>query len=292
MANILVTGANGQLGSEIKALCNQYSQYNFVFTDIDTLDITDITQLKNFFNNNKFDFIVNCAAYTAVDKAEDDLRNAEKINIVAVSNLAKLATNHKIKLIHISTDYVFNGISNTPYVETSATNPISNYGITKLKGETEALRHPNTIIIRASWLYSSYGKNFVKSILKLATDRSEIGVVFDQIGCPTYARDLAGTILHIINSSLEDANAFIPGIYHYSNEGVCSWYDMAYEIVKFAGLKTKVNAIETKEYPTPATRPAYSVFNKNKIKQTYSIEIPYWLESLHHCLNILKSENK
>jgi dTDP-4-dehydrorhamnose reductase len=288
MANILITGSNGQLGSEIKELSNQYNQFNFTFADIEDLNITDVALLKGFFNNQKIDYIINCAAYTAVDKAESDRKNAELVNILAVANLTKLAANFKIKLIHISTDYVFDGNSCIPYTETSATNPVSVYGLSKLKGETEALRYQQSIIIRASWLYSSFGKNFVKSILSLAKDRTELSVVFDQIGCPTYARDLAETILHIISKSEENPALYVPGIYHYSNEGVCSWYDLAYEIVQFAGYKTIVKAIETKDYPTPTKRPAYSVFNKNKIKQTFSIEIPHWRESLNKCLTILK----
>ena len=288
MANILITGSNGQLGSEIKEISNQYSQFNFTYTDIDNLDITDVAILKGFFNNQKIDYIINCAAYTAVDKAEGDRKNAELINISAVANLVKLASNHGIKLIHISTDYVFDGTSHIPYTETSATNPVSVYGLTKLKGETEASRLQQSIIIRTSWLYSSFGKNFVKSMLSLANDRDELGVVFDQIGCPTYARDLAEAIMQIISKSDENPALFVPGIYHYSNEGICSWYDLAYEIVKFAGLKTYVKPIETKEYPTPAKRPAYSVFNKNKIKNTFSVEIPHWRDSLNKCLTILK----
>jgi dTDP-4-dehydrorhamnose reductase len=288
MANILITGSNGQLGSEIKEQSNQYNQFNFTFADVEELNITDVALLKGFFNNQKIDYIVNCAAYTAVDKAESDKKNAELVNILAVANLTKLAANFKIKLIHISTDYVFDGTSYTPYTETSATNPVSVYGLSKLRGETEALRYQQSIIIRASWLYSSFGKNFVKSMLALAKDRSEVGVVFDQVGCPTYARDLAETILHIISKSEENPALFVPGIYHYSNEGVCSWYDLAYEIIQFAGYKTIVKAIETKDYPTLAKRPAYSVFNKNKIKQTFLIEIPHWRESLNKCLTILK----
>jgi len=291
MANILITGANGQLGSEIKELSNQYSQFGFTFTDIEDLNINDVALLKSFFNNQKIDYIINCAAYTAVDKAESDRKNAELINISAVANLAKLAANYKIKLIHISTDYVFDGTSHIPYTETSATNPVSVYGLTKLKGETEALRHQQSIIIRASWLYSSFGKNFVKSMLSLAKDRTELSVVFDQVGSPTYARDLAEVILQIISKSEDDPALFVPGIYHYSNEGVCSWYDLAYEIVTFASLKTIVRPIETKDYPTPAKRPAYSVFNKNKIKQTFSIEIPHWKDSLYKCLTILKNKS-
>ncbi len=288
MATILITGSKGQLGSEIQEVHNRFNPLNFIFTDIDSLDISDVPQLKNFFNNNKIDYIVNCAAYTAVDKAESDRRNAEKLNILSVSNLAKLATNYKIKLIHLSTDYVFDGNSAVPYSETDKTNPVSVYGITKLKGETEALRHLKTIIIRTSWLYSSFGNNFVKTMLRLTGDRDEVGVVNDQSGNPTYAHDLALVILQIIQSSEENPENFKPGIYHYANEGECTWYDLTCEIVNYTGLECMVNPIMTVDYPTPAKRPAYSVFNKEKIKLAYNIEIPHWKDSLHVCLDKLK----
>jgi dTDP-4-dehydrorhamnose reductase len=288
MATVLITGSNGQLGSDIKDIHNQYNPLNFIFTDVAQLDITNVPQLKLFFNNHKIDYIVNCAAYTAVDKAETDRRNAEILNIIAVSNLSKLATNFKIKLFHISTDYVFDGNSLTPYVETDKINPVSVYGYTKYKGEIEAQRHPSSIIIRTSWLYSTFGQNFVKNMLRLTNDREEIGVVNDQVGNPTYAQDLAHTILHIILKTEENHSFFKPGIYHYSNEGECTWYDLTCEIVNYAGLKCKINPIATSDYPTPAKRPAYSVFNKQKIINTFQIEIPQWKDSLHKCLNKMK----
>ncbi len=288
MSTILVTGANGQLGSEIKELSNEYNSLNFIFTDINELDITDLSQLKTFFNNNTVKYIINCAAYTAVDKAESDLKLAEKINITAISNLVKFATHFNSKLIHISTDYVFDGTSNIPYIENAPTNPKSAYGITKLKGETEALRYNNSVIIRTSWLYSYFGNNFVKTMLKLGKDRDELSVVYDQVGAPTYARDLGKVILQIILNAEEKSDTFKAGIYNYANNGVCSWYDIAVEIMNFSGYKCKVNPIETKDYPTPAKRPAYSVLNKNKIQQTFNVEIPYWRDSLQNCLNKLK----
>ncbi len=284
MANILVTGSNGQLGSEIKGLKSEFNHLNFIYTDVNELDITNVPILKQFFNNNKINYIINCAAYTAVDKAETDIRNAEKINVTAVSNLVKLAANYKIKFFHISTDYIFDGESKTPYTETSSPNPQSVYGKTKLRGEIEASRYTQSIILRTSWLYSSFGNNFVKTMLKLGSDRDEISVVNDQIGCPTYAVDLARVILQIISISEEKKDAFKPGIYNYSNDGVCSWFDFATEIMKIANLKCKVKPIETIEYPTPAKRPLYSVLNKNKIIKTFNIEIPQWQDSLEICL--------
>ncbi|PIP53855.1 MAG: dTDP-4-dehydrorhamnose reductase [Bacteroidetes bacterium CG23_combo_of_CG06-09_8_20_14_all_32_9] len=290
MSNILITGANGQLGSEIREQSKDFSILKFIFTDIQELDITDSLKLKNFFNSNEIKYIVNCAAYTAVDKAETDKKNAEKINVIAVSNLIKFATNFRIKFIHISTDYVFDGNANTPYTESAKTNPKSVYGLTKLKGETEVLRYSQSVIIRTSWLYSSFGNNFVKTMLKLGTDREEIGVVYDQIGCPTYARVLANVILQIISNTEKKTDAFKPGIYHFANNGVCSWYDFAIEIMKLSNLKCEVHPIETKDFPTPAKRPAYSVLNKSKIVQTFNIEIPYWRDSLEYCMNLLKNK--
>ena len=290
MATVLVTGAKGQLGSEIKEIHNHFNPLNFIFTDIEQLNLLDLPKLKSFFNNNKIDYIINCAAYTAVDKAETDVRNAENINITAVSNIAKIATNYKIKLIHFSTDYVFDGTSTTPYVEADKTNPVSVYGLTKLKGEIEALRHPKTIIIRTSWLYSTYGNNFVKTMLTLTKNRDEISVVNDQMGNPTYANDLAQVVLKIIQDSEENPDRFKHGIYHYANEGQCTWYELTTEIIKYSGSKCTIIPIQTADYPTPAKRPAYSVFNKEKIKETFNIEIPHWKVSLPRCLSRL--ENK
>ena len=281
MLNILVTGSNGQLGSEINELSENY-KYNFFFTDKDSLDISSEKDIIDFIETNDINTIINCAAYTAVDKAEDDEINADKINHLAVKNLAKIAKEKNIKLIHVSTDYVFDGTNHKPYVETDITNPNGVYGKSKLDGEKamQDIDPNNSMIIRTSWVYSSFGANFVKTMLRLGKEKESLGVIFDQIGTPTYARDLARTILDIIpkikNEKVE--------IYNYSNEGVLSWYDFAKEIMRMAKLDCKINPIETKEYPTPATRPHYSLLNKSKIKKEYNIAIPYWKDSLDKCL--------
>jgi len=292
MINILITGSEGQLGRELKVVSVKYSDFTSIFTDIDTLDITDNTALKTFFNNHTINYIVNCAAYTAVDKAEADKQNADKINVGAVANLVKMANNFQAKLIHISTDYVFDGKANIPYKETSNVNPQSVYGTSKLNGEIEAQRYINTIIIRTSWLYSSFGNNFVKTMLRLAKDKKEINVVFDQVGTPTYAADLADVIYEIINQSNLSSKNFKPGIYHYSNEGVCSWYDFAFEIFKILKSDIKINPIGSSEFPTSVKRPNYSVLDKTKIKSYLNIPIPYWKESLEKCIEQLKMNSE
>ncbi len=284
MRNVLVTGANGQLGSEIRALHGDFA-YNFFFTDRATLDISDAEALERFVTANTIDAIINCAAYTAVDKAELDAQNADAINHLAVQNLALTCKAKKLKFIHISTDYVFDGKNFKPYTEADATNPNGIYGKTKLDGE-RALLHAspaNSIIIRTSWVYSSFGANFVKTMLRLGKEKEELGVIYDQVGTPTYARDLAQVILEILPKIANEK----PAIYHYSNEGVLSWYDFAKEIMRMAKLPCRVNPIETKEYPTPATRPHYSLLSKSKIKKEFGIEIPYWKDSLDACLQIL-----
>ncbi len=281
MNNILVTGANGQLGSEIKELSDEYED-NFFFTDKKNLDISNEKAINAFIEVNNINTIINCAAYTAVDKAEEDTINADKINHLAVKYLAQAAKEKNIKLIHVSTDYVFDGTNHKPYTEDNNVNPNGVYGKTKLDGENamQEINPANSIIIRTSWVYSSFGANFVKTMLRLAKERKELGVIFDQVGTPTYAKDLAKTILEIIpkinNEKIE--------IYHYSNEGVCSWYDFAKTIFELSGTECQVNPIETKEYPTPATRPHYSLLNKSKIKKEYNITIPYWKDSLDKCL--------
>ncbi|MCT7487103.1 dTDP-4-dehydrorhamnose reductase [Aliarcobacter cryaerophilus] len=284
MHNILVTGSNGQVGSELKELSSNYS-YNFFFTDKETLDITNEEALKNFIQSNNINTIINCAAYTAVDKAESDEHNAGLINRKAVKKLAKLSQQNNIKLIHISTDYVFDGKAYKPYCEEFQTNPQSVYGKTKLDGENELIKiNPhNSIIIRTSWVYSSFGNNFVKTMLRLGKEKESLGVIFDQVGTPTYAKDLAKTILDILPQINNDKVA----IYNYSNEGVLSWYDFAKEIMKMAKLPCKINPIETFQYPTPAKRPHYSLLNKSKIKSTFNIEIPYWKDGLDDCLKRL-----
>lgn len=282
--NILVTGSMGQLGSEIKELSSNYN-YNFFFTTRDDIDITSKDSIKEFCQTNSINVIINCAAYTAVDKAQSDIENADLVNRKAVKKLSIVAKELNIKLIHISTDYVFDGKNFKPYVEEYQTNPQSVYGKTKLDGENELLDiNPlNSIIIRTSWVYSYYGNNFVKTMLRLGKEKEELGVIFDQVGTPTYAKDLAITILNIVpqieNSKVE--------IYNYSNEGVLSWYDFAKEIMKMAKLNCKIKAIETYQYPTPAKRPHFSLLNKSKIKQKFNIEIPYWKDGLDDCLKRL-----
>ena len=282
--NILVTGSNGQLGSEIKSISSDYS-YNFFFTDRNNIDITSKDSIKEFCKTNNINVIINCAAYTAVDKAQSDEINADLINRKAVKKLALVSQELNIKLIHISTDYVFDGKNFKPYCEEFQTNPQSIYGKTKLDGENEMrdINPKNSIIIRTSWVYSYYGNNFVKTMLRLGKEKEELGVIFDQIGTPTYAKDLAKIILDIVpqidNQKVE--------IYNYSNEGVLSWYDFAKEIMKMAKLNCKINPIETYQYPTPAKRPHFSLLNKNKIKSTFNIEIPYWKDGLDDCLRRL-----
>ena len=284
MTNILVTGSNGQVGRELQALSSVY-EYNFYFTDRDSLDITDKYVVETFVKNNAIDIIINAAAYTAVDKAEEDKENADKVNHLATKYLAEIAKEHACKLIHISTDYVFDGKNYKPYNEDDITNPNSVYGATKLAGEKamQKVNPKNSIIIRTSWVYSSYGANFVKTMLRLGKERDSLGVIFDQVGTPTYAKDLARTILDI----LPQINNEVVEIYHYSNEGVLSWYDFAKEIMRMAKIECKINPIETKDYPTPAMRPHYSLLNKAKIKKDFSITIPYWKDSLDKCLEVL-----
>ena len=293
MHNVLVTGSNGQLGSEIKELVNEGAtlsgqESTFFFTDREALDITNFHAMEEFIDTNEIDIIINCAAYTAVDKAESDEYNADAINHVAVKDMAKLSKEKGLKLIHISTDYVFNGKNYMPYKEDDATAPNGVYGQTKLDGENAILEiaPKGAIIIRTSWVYSTYGANFVKTMLRLGKERQELGVIFDQVGTPTYARDLAQAILDILSHPELDSRAVVQ-IYHYSNEGVLSWYDFAKEIMRMAKLTCQVNPIETKEYPTPAVRPHYSLLNKAKIKKEFNITIPYWKDSLDDCLRKL-----
>ncbi len=282
-SKVLIAGAYGQLGSEIKGLSEKYPQIEFFFHDKDTLDLTNVNEVEGFFEKNRPNYVVNCAAYTNVDKAEEDKDLALLINSEVPKNLARLSAKYSSKFFHVSTDYVFDGKSYVPYKETDSTNPESVYGKTKLDGEQKVLEsNPEAIIIRTAWLYSSFGNNFMKTMIRLGNEREEVRVIFDQVGTPTYARDLASAILQIIN-----AEDFIPGIYHFSNEGVCSWYDFAYEIILKSNLDCKVVPIETKDYPLPAKRPQYSVLNKTKIKHNFNIEIPHWKDSLHECLKKL-----
>ncbi len=285
---IVVTGAYGQLGSEIKNRIAEYPGWNFVFTDVDSLDITDETAVNTFFSKNKFDFVINCAAYTAVDKAESDTENAEKVNALAPQILSKAARMAKAKIIHVSTDYVFSGTSCIPYSEEDKVTPIGVYGQTKRRGEENVLRENiDSIIIRTAWLYSVYGNNFVKTMLRLGKERGELNVVFDQVGSPTNAADLAGAILEIIRQTENNPSGFVPGIYHFSNEGVASWYDFALTIFELSGIKCKVKPVTSEHFPTPAKRPNFSVLNKSKIKDTFGIQVPYWKDSLKHCIETL-----
>ncbi|NOZ36025.1 MAG: dTDP-4-dehydrorhamnose reductase [Chlorobi bacterium] len=290
MNNILVTGANGQLGNEIKKTTSAFKNFHFLFTDVEELDITKPDNIQKFYLKNKFDYIINCAAYTNVDKAETDKINADKINAEAVKNLSEISEKYKIPLIHISTDYVFDGKSKIPYKESDYTNPQSVYGKTKLKGEKYVENAYEGIIIRTSWLYSSFGNNFVKTMLRLGRERNEINVVSDQSGSPTYAADLAQTILEIIKQKIENQEHNFSGIYHYSNEDSCTWYEFAKEIMQNANLKCKVNPVSSEEYPTPTKRPKYSLLDKTKIKKTFGVTVPFWKDSLQKCL-ILLSEN-
>jgi dTDP-4-dehydrorhamnose reductase len=288
MPTILVTGANGQLGNELRLESKSFYGYDFIFTDLDTLDITQKQKVAEFIESTLPDWIINCAAYTQVDRAENDKEAAFLVNSTAVKHIAESVKGTVCRLIHISTDYVFDGTANTPYDEMAPVNPVSVYGKSKLEGEKAAMIHSNTMIIRTSWLYSSFGNNFLKTILKNAALKKSLNVVFDQTGTPTYAADLAEVIMHIVSGVIRNQLAFTPGIYNYSNEGVCSWYDFALEIVSEAGSECHINPILTAEYPTPASRPVYSVLNKARIRENYSLTIPHWRASMKKCVNLLK----
>lgn len=283
--NILVTGSKGQLGLTFQKFARDYKNFNFTFTDIEELDITDFNQLKTFLNNHPFDAIINCAAYTAVDKAETEPKKAKLLNATAPGYLAELSSELNISLIHISTDFVFDGKKNGLYNETDSPSPLSIYGETKSEGENLILNKAKSgVIIRTSWLYSEFGRNFVKTIRRLAEEKDSINIVSDQVGTPTYASDLALAILNSLIQLLE-----IKGIeiFHYSNEGSASWYDFAKEIVSISHLNCKVNPIPSSEFPLPATRPTYSVMSKDKIKTHFNITIPLWAESLRTCIKLL-----
>jgi len=273
---ILITGSNGQLGTELSHLIP-----NAVFTDVAQLDITNADAVKRFINDNEIGTVINCAAYTAVDRAEDDFELAHKINAVGPKNLAKNVE----KIIHISTDYVFDGTAHTPYKPGDFTRPLSVYGKTKRSGELEVLENAGkAIIIRTAWLYSPYGNNFVKTMRRLGAEKEEINVVNDQIGTPTYAADLAKAIVDIVPQISYKTR----GIYHFTNEGVCSWYDFAHEIMKQSGLKCRVNPIPSSAYPTKAPRPFYSVLDKSDIKDTFGVKIPHWTDALGRCIERIR----
>jgi len=285
---VLVTGANGQLGSELKTLQSTYSKYEMVFIDRTELDLSDRKAIEAYFVDKTFDIVIHCAAYTAVDKAENEAELADAINHKAVEALARIAKEKNISLVHISTDYVFDGANFKPYSELDTVDPQGVYGQTKLDGEKAmlAINPAHSAIIRTSWVYSTYGSNFVKTMLRFGKERDEIGVIYDQVGTPTYARDLAIAIM-VMLPQLNNENV---ELYHYSDEGVCSWYDFAKAIFELSGIECDVKPIETKEYPTPATRPHYSLLNKVKIKKEFNLTIPYWKDSLKECLKKMGEE--
>ncbi|MDR0686602.1 MAG: dTDP-4-dehydrorhamnose reductase [Dysgonamonadaceae bacterium] len=290
MKNILLTGANGQLGSEIRKIAPLYPQFTVFPTDVDTLNICRKQEIKQFLTDNKIDAIINCAAYTAVDKAETDVDACYELNCNAVRYIAE-AAEEKTKIIHVSTDYVFDGQENKPVKETDVPSPKSVYGNSKYAGE-QALNTIRTenIIIRTAWLYSSFGNNFVKTMIRLGKEKNSINIVNDQFGTPTYAADLAQTIMNILVHT-EEKGFFPKGIYHYSNEGVATWYDFCLKIHELAGIVgCQVNPIPTTAYPTAAARPKYSVLDKTKIKETFGIEIPEWKKSLKQCINLINLE--
>ena len=288
MKTVLVTGANGQLAKCISAVSEDHRNLQFIFANSLELNITKQTELTNFFKSNAIDWCINCAAYTAVDKAENEPELSNKVNFLAVQYLAEAAKLYDCKFIHISTDYVFDGNSYKPYNENDKPNPQSVYGSSKLSGELVLKNnsYKDTIIIRTSWVYSSFGNNFVKTMLRLGNERQELGIISDQVGTPTFAGDLAKTILKILpkikNNEVE--------IFHYSNEGICSWFDFAKAIFENTNTNCKVNSISTLQYPTPAKRPMYSVLDKSKIKDIFQITIPYWRDSLKECLTNMPNQ--
>ena len=289
---ILVTGSTGQLGQSIHSIRADYLDYDFVFASRQQLDLSNETSITDFFEHNTFDIVINCAAYTAVDKAESEPELANQINHFAIEQLANIAKQDHAKLIHISTDYVFSGKQCRPYIETDEVAPHGVYGKTKLQGEQalEKTLKTNAIIIRTSWLYSEYGNNFFKTMIKLGQDRDNLNVIFDQVGTPTYAKDLAKAIMSIIQSQEFNQIDFKTNVVHFSNEGVCSWYDFAKTIFELTNIQCQVTPIETINYPAPATRPYFSVLNKAKIKKTYHLAIPYWKDSMKLCLTALQEK--
>ena len=287
---VLITGSNGQLGSEIKELAANYNKLDFIFKDLPELDICNFEALQAFIIDYDINIVINCAAYTAVDKAEEDAEIAEKVNSNGVLNLVNALETIDGKLIHISTDYVFDGNHFLPYKESDPVSPIGVYGETKRAGELAALNSAiDAIVIRTSWLYSSYGNNFVKTMLRLGNEKENLGIIFDQVGTPTYARDLAKTCLEILTAVNSGKISNNGKLYHFSNEGIASWYDFAISIMEFGGQNCNVKPIETKDYLTLAKRPQYSVLNKSKIKTDFKIEIPYWRDSLKDCIKKIKN---
>jgi dTDP-4-dehydrorhamnose reductase len=288
MKNILVTGANGQLGSTLKKLARQNETFAWSFIDIHDLDLTNRQLVEKYLYQNHTDYIINCAAYTAVDKAEDQPEDAFLANADIPEILGNYCLGKSIRLIHISTDYIYNGKSFTPHKEDEDPAPVSIYAQSKLQGERILWGNTNAIIIRTSWLYCELGNNFLCNMLRLGRERKEINMVFDQVGTPTYAGDLASVLAYIITYS--EKEEYLPGIYNYSNEGVCSWYDFAWEIMRLAEINCAIKPILTRNYPLPAQRPEYSVLDKSKIKNTFGIDIPYWKESLIKAMAILEKK--
>lgn len=288
MTTILVTGANGQLGSELQQLAAAFPHFEFRFTDHAKLDITDAEAIEHYFTANRINYLINCAAYTAVDAAEEDAEAALRLNATAVELLAAACRQQGARLIQISTDYVFDGTGHLPYRESDPVSPTSVYGTTKLLGEQAALSDgTEAIVVRTSWLYSEFGSNFVKTMMRLGKERDQLGVICDQVGSPTYAADLAAALLQIVEKA--ESGGFVPGIYHYANEGVCSWYDFTKAIHRLSDIHTcAVRPIESDDYPTQAKRPHFSLLNKRKIRETYALEIPHWEESLARCIDKIK----
>jgi dTDP-4-dehydrorhamnose reductase len=287
---ILVTGANGQLGKEFRSLERALPQYKFIFLSREDLKIHHFGLVENTFAAYHPQYCINCAAYTAVDKAESEKDLAYLVNAESVGVLAAVCKKYNTRFIHFSTDYVFDGTSAIPYKEEDTTNPQNVYGYSKLEGERQSMKHNHeSIIIRTSWVYSQFGKNFVKTMLKLMTEKEEINVVNDQIGSPTYAADLAATVIQIISSSQLSTISWQPGIYHYSNDGIISWYDFAVAIREISASNCKVNPISASQYPAPARRPAYSVLDKKKIQQVFGIKIKPWMESLQTCIGRIQN---
>lgn len=286
MKKILVIGAAGQLGSELRYLSDKHPEMSFRFTDHKELDITSINSIANAVAEADYDYCINCAAYTAVDKAESEEALAYAINETGAEYLAQHCATNGVKLVHVSTDFVFDGQLSRPYKEDDPVSPLGVYGASKAAGEQAVLKaDPTAVVIRTSWLYSSFGANFVKTMRKLGEDRDSLNVIYDQVGTPTYARDLAKVILQVIAEGSVDAES---GIFHYSNEGVASWYDFAVSIMHMSNLTCKVSPINTFEYPTPAKRPAYGIMDKRKIKETFDIKIPHWSVSLGYCIEELE----
>jgi len=287
MSHVLVTGANGQLGREIKKMRNRFRQ-TYTFTDVEELDATDLAALKSYLAANPVDFIINCAAYTDVEGAEKEAEQARKLNRDILVNFRNCLEEYRnIRIIHISTDYVYRGEQARPIREDDPTAPLGVYARTKLAGEEVLRGHPRALIIRTSWLYSVFGKNFVKSMINRMDQKSDLRVVYDQVGSPTYAEDLARALMQIISDVDADMIQFVPGIFNYSNSGVCSWYDMTMEICRLIGCRAKVIPIESHQFPGGVKRPAYTVMNKSRIQEVYGVEVPYWRTSLERCIQDL-----